>query len=68
MTEKRLETRQVMQDVLREQLAKLAIKYANKPELTLILDLQSQLAPDEIDDNVLGHVFVVVGRDFEHIH
>jgi hypothetical protein len=68
MTTKRLETRQVMQDVLREQLAKLAIKYAKKPELQLIRDLQSQLAPDIVDDEVLGHVFVVVGRDFEYCH
>jgi len=64
MTAQRLETRQVMQDVLREQLAKLAIKYADKPELQQIQDLQSQLVPDEIDDKVLGHVFLAVGRDF----
>lgn len=69
MTAKTLDARWAMRTLFQEQLAKLAIKYAqNETKLQQIQDLQSQLVPDEIDDKVLGHVFLVVGRDFEYIH
>ena len=69
MTAKTLDARWAMRTLLQEQLTKLAIKYAkDEPKLQQIKDLQSQLVPDEIDDKVLGHVFIAVGRDFEYIH
>ena len=69
MTAKTLDARWAMRTLLQEQLTKLAIKYAkDEPKLQQIKDLQSQLAPDEIDDKVLGHVFIAVGRDFGRLN
>ena len=65
MPEKSWDTRAVMHSHLRETLEKLAIKYANKPKLKLIQSLQSQLAPDVIDDDVLEHALIAVCNNFQ---
>lgn len=65
MTAKTWDTRAEMRDYLRELLARLANKFSKKPELNLILDLQSRLVPDEVDEDVLGQVMLSISVTFD---
>jgi hypothetical protein len=65
MAAKTWDTRAEMRDYLRELLTRLASKYAKKPEINLILDLQSRLVPDEVDEDAIGQVMLSISVTFD---